>query len=193
MILLVLAACVPHLYTEDTGDPDPWVAPENDWPLRAPPEGLRGEGFAEGQVVPDFRLSDPFGQQVSLWQFYGEVVALDLSTMWCAPCQDLAGDAEETYQDYRDQGFLYVTVLAEDAQGGAPDQADLQQWVEYFDLTSPVLSDAEKQWSGLVGANIEYPRVWVVGRDLRVHTALPTAPTDAALRTAVEAVLSEGR
>ena len=51
---------------------------------------LAQEGFREGQVIPDMRLMDQYGDEVSAWQFYGMVIALDFSTEWCAPCQELA-------------------------------------------------------------------------------------------------------
>ena len=103
LVLALLAGCVPH-YTSppdsgDTGDAWVWVPPDNDWPMSAPPEGLEGTGFDEGEVLPDFRLPDQYDQTVALWQFYGMVLVVDISTMWCGPCQNLAEDAEATYQD----------------------------------------------------------------------------------------------
>ncbi|MBN2799611.1 MAG: TlpA family protein disulfide reductase [Deltaproteobacteria bacterium] len=192
MLLLALAGCVPHLYTEDTGsEPWSWEAPENDWPMGEPPYGLVGSGFDEGEVVPDFRLLDQRGQTVSLWQFYGQVILLDLSTMWCSPCQDLAAHTEESWEAYRDQGFVYLTVLAEDIQGQDPEVDDLVFWADNFGISAPVLGDPGKRWSSLLGANLDYPRVWVVGRDLSVVEVLPPAPTDAMVVAAIEGHLGD--
>lgn len=189
-MLLLLAACIPHLYTDDTSDTEEWewVAPDNDWSMSAPPEGLRGTGYAVGDVLPDFRLLDQHGQTVSLWQFYGSVLVVDVSTMWCSPCQDLAQHADATYQDYLDDGFMYLTVLAENTQGGDPIESDLSAWASEFDITAPILADPGKEWSA-PGMQGDYPLVLIVDREMRVEAIISLPPTDSAVRAAVEALL----
>ena len=190
---LALTGCVPHLYSPADTDPVDtdwsWTPPENDWAsCDGPAVGLEGEGFAEGQVIPDFRLQDQKGQTVSLWQFGGCVVVVDISTMWCAPCQELAQTTEETYQDYAGDGFMYLTLLAQDVQGNPPDQADLVTWADAFDITAPVVADPESGYTGPAVPDGQYPVLLVVGRDLKVAKKVGT-PEDAALRAAIEAAL----
>ena len=197
---LAATGCAPHLTSpEETDDPDEvWVAPENDWPSAAPPEGLRAEGFEVGEVVPDFRLLDQFDQTVSLWQFYGSVVVLDVSTMWCSPCQKLAESTEAMWQEHKDEGFVYVTVLAQDVEGNPPDNADLNAWAavkpssDEDDITAPVISDPEGGYSddALALTGSQYPVVLVLDREMRAST-LVIPPEDALLEDAVEAELDE--
>ena len=99
-MLVLLAGCIPHLYSPEDAGPWSWDPPENSWGEGGPPTGLQGEGFFQGDVVQDLRGQDQFGAEVSLWQFYGELVVLDISTMWCAPCQDLARGVQETAERY---------------------------------------------------------------------------------------------
>jgi peroxiredoxin len=182
------AGCTPVLHSpddlDDTGS-STWVAPENTWPSATPPENLEAEGFYVGEVPPDFRLPDQFGDTVSLWQFYGLVVVVDVSTMWCGKCQTIASDVDETYQTYKDQGFIYLSIFPQTSTGEIPETEDLQYWADWYEITAPVLSD-EVGWTYDVVPDKAYPRLLVIGRDMRVANAEVTPTTDAAIRSAVE-------
>lgn len=188
-MLSLLVACVPVLVSTDPVDENaPWVAPENSWPISNPPDGLDAEGFETGMIVPDFRLPDQYGDEVSLWQFYGSVIVLDISTMWCAPCRQLAEGAQEMADEFRDQGFVYLTVFPEDADGDAedplvPDQEDLNAWSEYFELYEPLLSDGVGYSAQTVGDS--YPVVLVIDRNMR-STGRMEGPLEETIRGIVE-------
>lgn len=195
----LVSACAPHLYSpEGGGDTDAWSAPENTWPSASPPLGLVGEGMDEGQIVLDVRGKDQFGADVSLWQFYGSVVLLDISTLWCGPCQDLAKHAESIYQEYKDQGFVYLTVIHENEVGRDPTTDDLTLWAglpatvpdgEYDLITAPIIADPEGV-SGSIGAvhNGSYPAALVIGRDLKVVQRLDPV-SDGTIKSGIEAAL----
>ncbi len=187
---LFLAACTPHLYSPvDSGETEwSWEAPENGWATGAPPEGLVGEGYNVGEVVPDFLLMDQHGDMVSLWQFYGQVIVLDHSTFWCAVCQDLAWDVDHTWLEYADQGFMYLTLLSQDDNGEVPDIAVLQEWADYFGITAPVLADDAGIADIVVGAE-GFPRLQVIDREMRMANDQITPTTDAQIRQEVEALL----
>lgn len=190
LVLLVVApvlgasACAPRLYSADADLPDvtlpdgsAWEAPENGWPSAAPPETLVGQGFAEGQVVLDVRGVDQHGDEVSLWQFYGKHVLVDISTMWCSPCRDLGIHTEETWQRFKEHDFIYLTVLHEDIENEPPDAADLDAWAGLAALgdggheriTSPIIADP-KGANGSIGAilNNFYPALLLVDPELKV-------------------------
>ena len=190
---LLLFACVPRLYSIDGSDTDgtAWTQPVNEWPAAAPPDDLVATGWFPGETVPDTRLLDQHGNTVSLWQFYGRVVLVDVSTMWCAPCRDLAAHTEETQLDYAAQGFTYQTVLSEDVEGDPPDEEDLTLWADSFGIqTSPVVSDTTRDIAAALTPNNVFPVLVVVGRDLKVAEWIAASPpTDDAVRTAIEAHL----
>ncbi|MBN1337138.1 MAG: TlpA family protein disulfide reductase [Deltaproteobacteria bacterium] len=190
LVAVLWAACVPHLTSPpDTAPEDSaWVPPDNRWPSGVPPADLEAEGTGDGQVPPDFRMVDQFGDTVALWQFWGLVTVLDISTMWCAPCQDLAGDVEATWQAYRSQGFVYVTVLAQDQGGVPPSVVGLTKWAEYYGITAPVLSDGEG-WSVPITGTDGFPRVMVIDRTMRIVEDEVIPAQDSAIRTIVEGLL----
>lgn len=193
--LALLAACAPpRLYSADgdlpeVGSGSDWEAPENGWDKGSPPPAeLEGEGFGVGQVLPDLRLLDQHGEETATWQWYGMVVAIDVSTMWCGPCRGLAAEVDATWADYRDQGFMYVTLLPQDQAGEVPDNADLNAWADQFGISAPVLSDDEG-WSYQIVPDNTYPRIMIVGRDMRVRVDQVTPAEDTAIRAAIESAL----
>ncbi len=188
--VVVFSGCIPRLHTHrnDTDEVQTsWIAPDNTWSVATPPPGLNGEGYELGDVIPDFRLIDQFGADVSLWQFYGNVVLLDISTIWCGPCQALAEHTEETWRDYADEGFVYLTLIQEDANSAPPDAQDLMLWVDEFELTAPVLADGDK--TGIPDVS-DYPKLLVIGRDMKIRQEIDP-PDDAHVRAAVEDALAK--
>ncbi len=188
LTFLFLVGCTPHLKSDqEVISGENWEAPDNDWSVSEPPSNLVGEGFSVGDVPHDFRLVDQFGDEVSLWQFYGSVVLLDISTMWCGPCQHIAQDVNETWLDYRDEGFMYITVLPEDLEGGSVGAEDLTAWSDGYGIEAPVLADNEGY-----GYTVEPDKAWPVVMliDRKMTVAIERIPPeDAAIREAIEAAL----
>lgn len=59
--------------------------PENSWYHASEsevPSGLEGTGRGAGDIAYNLNLSDQFGDDVELYQFYGNVVVLDLYAEW---------------------------------------------------------------------------------------------------------------
>jgi len=185
---LLTSGCIPHLESVAGQSKWSWTAPENSWELTDPPEGTIGTGFNDGDIAPDFRLTDQFGDEVSLWQFYGDVILLDVSTVWCAPCQELAKDTAETYHDYKDEGFTYITVLQEDVEGGMLDLEEVNEWVDQFGIDSPVLDDDEKEGTGAAISQGQFPAVLLINRKLKVVERI-NPPEDEVVREAIESIL----
>lgn len=187
LFVVPLLACTPSLYSEG-GAVGEWVAPVNTWPTAEPPAELDGEGFSAGQVAPDFLLNDQFGDDVALWQFYGNVVLFDVSTIWCAPCQELAMDTEDTWEEYRDEGFVYVTILQQNLEGGEPTLEDLNEWAEGFGITAPIVSDPQGTFTGGAIRNDQFPAVLVLDRDMTVAERVNPI-NDHEVRAAIERAL----
>jgi len=96
--------------------------------------------FGLGDNACNFQLRD---QDNNLWRLsthMGDLVLIDLSAMWCGPCQYAATTAQHVQDLYEAQGFHYVTILVDDEQGNPVELSDLSFWATNFGITSaPVL------------------------------------------------------
>jgi thiol-disulfide isomerase/thioredoxin len=166
----LLAACVPHLKTDGGG-------------------ALGGGGFEEGDAPPAFSLLDQYGEAHELAAYAGSVVLLDVSTMWCAPCQELAKTTQATADAYRERGFLYLTVLQQDVEGGPVELADQQEWADAFAIVEPILDDSADPpaLDGVIG-DAGYPVVLVVDREGIIGRRVD-APVEETVLEAIEDVL----
>lgn len=167
-----------------------WTQPENSWEtVDELPGTIEAEGFLVGETPPDMRLMDQFGDEVSLWQFYGNVIALDVSTIWCGPCQEAASHVEEIAEKYQDDGFYFITLLPEDISGETPEQDDLEYWSERHGITQPILSD-DMQFAYEIEPNQAWPRILIIDREMKVVTNPVTPAVEkSAVQDAIEAAL----
>ena len=68
-----------------TTEPDSAYGPENSWfhaMTSEVPEGLAGTGYRSGDIAYNFTLQDQFGEEVELYQFYGQVIVIDAFAEW---------------------------------------------------------------------------------------------------------------
>ena len=87
----------------------------------------------------NFRLQDQNGDNVELYDFQGDVILLDFSTMWCGVCRTVADHVQEMHDHYTP--FSILTVLTENYSGNPPDMGDLRDWAtEHAITTAPVLA-----------------------------------------------------
>lgn len=110
------------------------------------------QGTAVGDTAPDFHLTDKNGNDVCLRDFTGKVVLIDVAAGWCGPCKSEMGMLEDTYKQYKDQGFEIVNAMIDGYQSpSAPSQTFLQQWSQAYGLTFHVLGDPQSLTYGQYG------------------------------------------
>ena len=194
-MLLILLGCVPELYTPadvlepESLEPDSfcdWQTPENSWTTAEPP-CIEGEGFEVGDIAPDIRLIDQYGDEVSLWQFYGDLIFLDFSAEWCSPCKDLAEGLPEVMEEFEGEGVSAVTVIYNGAGPGAPTAEGLLQWSDYSEHVAPVLGD-DGTWTDQVivpNGSDGYPALFLIDRDMKVLVSEISPVSDQAVIEAI--------
>ncbi len=92
----------------------------------------------EGFMAPGFTFPDIHGKAVSLSQFRGKVVFLNIWATWCGPCRIEMPDMEKLWQKFKKQDFVILAVSI-DRQG----KSVVMPFMRELGLTFPVLLDPE--------------------------------------------------
>jgi cytochrome c biogenesis protein CcmG/thiol:disulfide interchange protein DsbE len=105
-----------------------------------------------GRQAPDFTLPlfDQFGQdqQIALADLRGQVVVVNFWASWCVECYKEAGLLEQAWQDYREQGVMFIGVDHLDTEKEA------LAYMQKYGITypsGPDLGDKISQTYGLTG------------------------------------------
>ena len=97
-------------------------------------------GYSVSKHPCNFKLIDQNNNEVSLYDFYEKTIVLDFSTMWCGVCKNLAPVGEEIYNEYKEEDFIWLTVLIDNKTGEEPNLQDVKSWAESYGITSHVLA-----------------------------------------------------
>ena len=89
-------------------------------------------------LAPDFSLSVFNGGELRLSDLRGQVVVLNFWASWCPSCRWEMAAFERVYQDYRDEGVMFVGVAVSDSKEDAEAFADLTG------VTYPIGNDLSK-------------------------------------------------
>lgn len=171
------SSCTPEVETDTTVVEDVTEVNQSEIHGGSPvPEEWADCSAAPGDHPCNFSFTDQFGDVFELYDNYGTVIVLDFSTMWCGVCQNIAPDVQ-TYQDeYGPEGFLWVTVLVDNASGEAPSVEDVDNWSQVYGIiTSPVLAGDRSiiDMTGTSGYPISsWPTLVVIDREMFIYNGL---------------------
>lgn len=117
------------------------------------------QGRKVGQYAYDFTLLNHKRKPISLSDYQGKVILLDLCTMWCGPCKLEAAQLEKLYQSYKAQGFVIINVLTENSTGYAITPKQAAVWRKQYGMTFPVVADC---FWGVYNAYTNFPRTRII-------------------------------
>lgn len=121
-----------------------------------------------GTVAPDFTVSTLEGNQVSLSDYQGKVLLVNVWATWCPPCRQEMPSMERLYKALKGEDFEILAVSI-DAPVGKTDAVgnpggDLAAFAEEFGLTFPILHNPSGDIQELYQTT-GVPESFVIGKD----------------------------
>ena len=152
----------------------------------APSAGLVNDYI--GRPAFDFTLPDLDGKPVTLSDFKGKVVVLDLWATWCPPCIAELPAATAITARYADKGVVFKAVNVGDSA------AVVREFLQRQKLDAPVLLDENYHVGELYGAQY-IPLMVVIDRSGRIvaHGNVNPDEVDTTLPAWIESALKSGQ
>lgn len=123
---------------------------------QSPESALKREPVV-GALAPGFTLMNLEGEQVSLDDFRGRPVLINLWATWCGPCRIEMPAIQSRFEKYQDDGFTVLAVNFDEQR------ADVQAFRDEFGLTFQILLDPGAKVQNLY-RNRSYPSSFFIDR-----------------------------
>lgn len=123
----------------------------------------------EGSQAPNFTLPLMNGGEVSLADYKGKVVLLNIWATWCNPCREEMPSMEQLYQNMKGKPFE-ILAASIDTRGSK----DVEPFVKKLGLTFPVLLDSDKKVNNMYQAT-GVPETFIIDKNgiVRQHILGP--------------------
>lgn len=162
---------------------------DNSLKERAAAIGSRLYQVRAGQVAADFTGKDVNGKEVSLSDFKGKVVLVDVWATWCGPCRGEIPHLKRLEEEMKDSGVVFLGVSIDELK-------DTQEWKDF--VKTEDLRGIQIQVSGGFNSSIvkDYqikgiPRFMVIDKKGNVANLDAPRPSSSDLKKLLEAELKK--
>lgn len=133
-----------------------------------------------GSEAPGFTVTNMAGEEVSLDDYRGKVLLINVWATWCPPCKEEMPSMQRLYEQLDDPDFE-ILAISVDAPAGQEDAygrpgGDLEAFAEDYGLTFTILHNP----SGSIQRTYQttgVPESFIVGRDGVIYKKV-AGPTD---------------
>ena len=122
-------------------------------------------GGLEGQMAPDFELTNASGQKVTLAQYRGKLIFLNFWATWCEPCKEEMPSMERLYQKMQGRPFEILAVSLD-----TQPQKDIPAFFEKtkIKLSFPILQGQGQEIAKQKYQTTGVPESFIIGADGKV-------------------------
>jgi peroxiredoxin len=113
----------------------------------------------KGLPAPNFSLPGLGGQMVSLTDYKGKVVLLNIWATWCPPCVEEMPSMEKLYQKLKGEGFEILAVSIDESGAQA-----VRPFMKKHKLSFPALIDSRGTLKGLYQTT-GVPESFIIDKD----------------------------
>lgn len=117
----------------------------------------------QAEVAPNFTLEAVGGKQVSLADYKGKVVMLNLWATWCPPCVRETPRLVRLYEKYNAQGFVILGINTTYQD----ERPKVEQFVRDQKVTYPILLDTDDKFGSAYRARV-LPTSYLIDRSGKI-------------------------
>ena len=160
-----------------TSTPEPTPAPEPTVTATpAPtPRTILSTSSTDAEAAPDFEVETFDGETLRLSDLNGKVVVLNFWASWCPPCRWEMPFFETMWQEYRDQGVVFVGIAMSDTL------ENVKAFAEEAGVTYPVALDTTTEIARAYEV-LSLPTTFFIGKDGNIERKLTSAANEGLLK-----------
>jgi len=136
----------------------------------------------QNQTAPDFSLQALDGGSISLNDYAGQVILVNMWATWCPPCKAEMPGINAFYEDYKDDGFVVLAINSQE------DAATVQKFISEQGFTFPVLLDGRGAVMNLYQVR-GLPTTFIIDRNGQVQFSHSGAITYEQLEKVIQPLL----
>ena len=139
------------------------------------PRTILSTSSTEAEAAPDFEVETFDGETLRLSDLNGKVVVLNFWASWCPPCRWEMPFFETMWQEYRDQGVVFVGIAISDTL------ENVRAFAEEAGVTYPVGLDTTNETARTYEV-LSLPTTFFVGKDGKIERKLAGAANEGVLK-----------
>jgi len=160
-----------------------FLMPKSDSSASAPDE-YSSVPMAVKYDAPELNLTDLAGEPVSLEDYRGQIVLVNLWATWCPPCKAELPVLQEYYEDHRAEGFVILGIDSQEPP------STVENYIKTTNVSYPIWID-EKGEAGEAFSSFSLPASFVIDKEGTVRLAWVGAISKAMLEQYVTPVIQE--